>query len=207
MVDEQLISRGIDDKSILEAFSNVPRHLFIPEGSRDYAYQDHPLPIGWNQTISQPYIVALMTQFLGPKKDEKILEIGTGSGYQAAILAYLGCDVFSVERIPELAEKAKEVLALLNFDVKINISDGSLGWPAYAPFDKIIVTAAAKVIPKPLVEQLKIKGRLVIPVGMPLHQELTVVDKLSKDEISKTYAGGCVFVPLIGKYASPQTGE
>jgi protein-L-isoaspartate(D-aspartate) O-methyltransferase len=201
MVDEQLARRGIENEHILESFLNVPRELFVPEKEKRYAYQDHPLSIGWGQTISQPYIVALMTQLLGPQEGEKVLEIGTGSGYQAAILAYLGCKVFSVERIPQLAERAKEILKSLNLNVEIKVGDGTLGWEEHALYDKVIVTAAAKEIPPPLITQLKVGGRLIIPVGEFFHQELIVLDKISEDKTVKTSAGGCIFVPLIGKYA------
>jgi len=200
MVEEQLILRGINDKSILEAFLNIPRELFVSPQLRKFAYADRPLPIGYNQTISQPFMVALMTQLLHPQKGEKVLEIGTGSGYQAAILCYLGCKVFSIERIKELAEIAKKRLEELNFKVKIKIDDGTLGWEEFSPFDKIIVTAGAKIIPPPLFSQLKEGGRLVIPVGDLYHQELIVIDKKGKDKYIKNNAGGCIFVPLVGKY-------
>jgi len=200
MVEEQLILRGINDKSILEAFLNIPRELFVSPQLRKFAYADRPLPIGYNQTISQPFMVALMTQLLHPQKGEKVLEIGTGSGYQAAILCYLGCKVFSIERIKELAEIAKKRLEELNFKVKIKIDDGTLGWEEFSPFDKIIVTAGAKIIPPPLLSQLKEGGRLVIPVGDLYHQELIVIDKKGKDKYIKNNAGGCIFVPLVGKY-------
>ncbi|RKY39064.1 MAG: protein-L-isoaspartate O-methyltransferase [Candidatus Omnitrophota bacterium] len=200
MIEEQLIPRGIRNKKILEAFENIPRHLFVPEEKQSYAYEDHPLSIGWGQTISQPFIVALMTQLLEPKKDEKVLEIGTGSGYQSAILAYLGCKVFTIERIPQLAERAQQVLESLEFKVEVKIGDGTLGWEKESPFDKIIVTAAAKDIPSPLVHQLKIGGRLIMPIGGAFHQELIIADKVTNKEVKKKSAGSCIFVPLIGKY-------
>ncbi len=200
MIEEQLIPRAINSKKILEAFKNIPRHLFIPEEKRSYAYGDYPLSIGWGQTISQPFIVALMTQLLDPEKDEKILEIGTGSGYQSAILAYLGCKVFTVERIPQLAEKAQQILKSLGFKVKIRIGDGTLGWEEESPFDKIIVTAAAKDIPSPLIQQLRIGGRLVMPIGGAFQQELIIADKITDREVKRRSAGSCIFVPLIGKY-------
>ena len=200
MIEEQLIPRGIRNKKILEAFENIPRHLFVPEEKQSYAYEDYPLSIGWGQTISQPFIVALMTQLLEPKKDEKVLEIGTGSGYQSAILAYLRCKVFTIERIPQLAERAQQVLESLEFKVKVKIADGTLGWEKESPFDKIIVTAAAKDIPPPLIQQLKIGGRLIMPIGGTFHQELIVADKVTNKEVKKESAGSCIFVPLIGKY-------
>ncbi|MCK4810456.1 MAG: protein-L-isoaspartate(D-aspartate) O-methyltransferase [Candidatus Omnitrophica bacterium] len=200
MVAGQLVPRGIEDTKILDAFLNIPRHLFVPDRQKKYAYEDYPLPIGWKQTISQPFIVALMTQFLHPDKGEKALEIGTGSGYQAAILVYLGCDVYSIERIPQLAEEAKEMLNSLGLEVKIKVDDGTLGWLEAGPFDKIIVTAAAEDIPQPLIEQLKNGGRLIMPVGGFFDQELTLVDKFSNDKIVRSGVGKCVFVPLLGAY-------
>ncbi len=200
MIEEQLIPRGINDKSILEAFLNIPRELFVSSQMKKFAYADRPLPIGYEQTISQPFMVALMTQLLHPQKGEKVLEIGTGSGYQAAILCYLGCEVFSIERIKELAEIAKKRLEEFNFKIKIKVGDGTLGWEEFSPFDKIIVTAGAKITPPPLLSQLKEGGRLVIPVGNLYHQELMIIDKKEKDKYIKNNAGGCVFVPLVGKY-------
>lgn len=200
MVREQLKLRGITNPSIIKAFLNVPRELFVPEEEKLYAYEDRPLPIGYNQTISQPYMVAVMTRQLLPMGKDKVLEIGTGSGYQAAILRYLGCKVYSVERIPQLAERAEQTLTKLGLDVYIKVGDGTLGWEEFAPYDKIIVTAAAKEIPSPLIDQLKIGGRLVLPVGNIFQQELTVVDKISSQKTVKKNAGGCIFVPLIGKY-------
>jgi protein-L-isoaspartate(D-aspartate) O-methyltransferase len=200
MVSEQILGRGIRDQQVLDAFRNVPRHLFVPQENREFAYQDYPLPIGENQTISQPYIVALMTQELEVKKGDKVLEIGTGSGYQAAILNHLGAKVYSVERVPSLAEKASETLHSLGYDVEVKAGDGTLGWEENSPYDRIIVTAAAPVICSPWIEQLKIGGKIVLPLGMPLHQELTVVKKVNEGDVEKSVVCGCVFVPLIGKY-------
>ena len=199
MVDEQLIPRGITDEKVLEVFRTVERHEFVPEELRDSAYEDHPLPIGETQTISQPYIVALMTQCLELKGTEKVLEIGTGSGYQAAILASLAKKVYSVERIPSLAKRSEAVLKKLGFNnVKINVSDGTLGWTEYAPYDGIIVTAAAPKIPLSYTEQLNTNGKIVIPVGSMLSQTLMIVKKTS-ERIQVFEVCGCVFVPLVGK--------
>jgi len=166
MVDTQIRSRGIKDERVLKAMGSVPRHLFIEEALRDQAYNDNPLPIGDNQTISQPYIVALMTEALELRGREKVLEIGTGSGYQTAILAELADQVFSIERIAFLASKARRVLDQLKyFNVAIRVGDGTYGWREESPFDAILIAAGAPDIPKKLLEQLKIGGRLVIPVG------------------------------------------
>ena len=166
MVEEQLKTRNIHSEAVLDAMCNVLRHLFIPEGQQSYAYEDSPLPIGLGQTISQPYIVAFMTEQLEPFSGMKILEIGTGSGYQAAILAYLGCEVYTIELLEELAERAKRTLSALNYNnVKVKYGNGYSGWPEEAPFDAIIVTAAPDYIPQKLIEQLKDGGRMIIPVG------------------------------------------
>ena len=166
MADSQLKTRQIKSESVLGAMLNVPRHLFVPENLQNYAYEDSPLPIGSGQTISQPYIVAYMSEQLELVPGTKILEIGTGSGYQAAILAYLGCEVYTIELLEELYEKAKETLAALHFDnVKIKHGNGYLGWPEEAPFDAIIVTAAPEDIPGALIEQLSEGGKMIIPVG------------------------------------------
>ncbi|MCF7888232.1 MAG: protein-L-isoaspartate(D-aspartate) O-methyltransferase [Candidatus Omnitrophica bacterium] len=199
MVLNQLISRGIDDPKILRAFREVPREIFVPEAIREYAYQDNPLSIGNGQTISQPYIVALMTQLLEVKVGEKVLEIGTGSGYQAAILLNIGAKVFGVERYPNLADTAKEKINSLGYRIKMRIGDGTLGWSEFAPYHKIVVTAAAPKVPPSLLEQLVIGGKLVIPVGSRFSQELTVVEKNQKKEFSSKAVCGCVFVSLIGK--------
>jgi len=166
MVDEQLKTRTIMSNAVLDAMRKVPRHLFVSENMRASAYNDSPLPIGSGQTISQPYIVAYMTEQLGDVRGLKILEIGTGSGYQAAILAYLGCEVYSIELVEELAERAKKTLDALGFgSVKVRHGNGYFGWPEEAPFDAIIVTAAPDAIPEILAEQLKDGGRMIIPVG------------------------------------------
>lgn len=200
MVEEQLIPRGIKDKKVLEAFQKVPRHNFVPKRYLDSAYGDFPLSIGEGQTISQPYMVALMTECLGLSGEETILEIGAGSGYQAAILAELASRVYTVERVVSLAEGARTCLKNLNYkNIQIEIGDGTRGWPEFAPYEGIVVTAAAPDIPKPLIEQLRIKGKLVIPIGGSFNQMLTVITK-HKDGIETKQICGCVFVPLLGKY-------
>ena len=199
MVAEQLIPRGISDKKVIEAFRKVERHEFVARELQDAAYADHPLPIGEGQTISQPYMVALMTESLDLKGDEKILEIGTGSGYQAAILACIVKEVYSVERVEVLAKRAEALLKSLGYNnVKIKVGDGTLGWKEYAPYDGIIVTAAAPKIPDTYIGELNIGGRLVIPAGERFSQILTVVEKKA-DGIQAREVCGCVFVPLVGK--------
>ena len=166
MVEEQLKARNIQSEAVLDAMGTVPRHLFVPKNLQSFAYRDSPLPIGLNQTISQPYIVAFMTEQLEPVPGMKILEIGTGSGYQAAILAYLGCEVYTIELLEELASRSEKVLAELHFsNVQVKCGNGYLGWPEEAPFDAIIVTAAPERIPEKLIEQLKEGGKIILPVG------------------------------------------
>ena len=200
MVSRQILSRGIDDGRILEAFRNIPRHLFVPDVQKEFAYSDSPLPIGWEQTISQPYIVALMTLHLGVSQETSVLEVGTGSGYQAAILSFLGAQVYTIERFPFLAKEAKRVLDSLGMEVRIREGDGTLGWPEHAPYERIIVTAGTFKIPPLLIEQLKVGGKMVIPLGQRFHQELTVVEKVSGAEIKEERICGCIFVPLVGEY-------
>ena len=198
MVKDQLIRRGINDKRVLEAMRKVPRHLFVPQDVINEAYNDYPLPIGHGQTISQPYMVALMTEALELKGDEKTLEIGTGSGYQTAILAELCKEVYTIERIISLLDKAKKVLKKLGYkNIFFKAGDGTLGWPENRPYDAIIVTAGAPKIPQPLLDQLADKGRLVIPVGDRFSQELVKITKI-KDDIIRENLGGCRFVDLIG---------
>jgi len=200
MVEEQIVSRGIKDPRVIAAMKKVPRHLFVEEALQSQAYSDYPLPIGEKQTISQPYMVALMTEALELKGNEKVLEIGAGSGYQSAILAELAERVFSIERIRVLAIKARQLLYELGYtNVEIKIFDGTYGWAEEAPFDGIIVTAGAPDIPQPLVDQLAMGGRLVIPVGDAYVQDLIRVTK-TKEEMKKEDLGGCRFVKLIGKY-------
>lgn len=201
MVEEQLIRRGIKDKKTLFAFYKVERHKFVPEEVRKNAYGDYPLPIGEGQTISQPYIVALMTQTLDLTGSEKILEIGTGSGYQTAILAELGGKIYSVERIEILAKRAESVLTELGYNnIRITKGNGTLGWPEESPFDRIIVTAATAQIPVPLTEQLKENGKIVLPLGDRFSQTLTLAEKKNNKLYSEPICG-CIFVPLIGKYS------
>lgn len=197
MVREQIALRGIRDAPLLKAMRQVPRHLFVPERVSFLAYSDGPVVLGFGQTISQPYIVALMTQALELVADNKVLEIGTGSGYQAAILSRLAREVFTIERIGELAQEAQEKLAQLQIDnVRVIHGDGTLGLPEEAPFDAVIVTAAAPAIPEPLIEQLKDGGRLVAPVGERWEQTLVKLTK-KKNRIKKRNLGFCSFVPLI----------
>jgi len=199
MVAQQLVPRGICDERVLEAFRTVPRHEFVPRNLLGEAYGDYPLPIGEGQTISQPYMVALMTECLKLKGSERILEIGTGSGYQAAILAGLANEVYSIERVQALADRAQQVVDRLGYkNIKIKVGDGSLGWEDFASYDGILVTAGAPDVPNSLIKQLKDKGRLVIPVGSGFSQVLTIVEKKGNQTYS-TEVCGCVFVPLIGK--------
>jgi len=200
MVEEQLISRGIKDPRVIAAMKKIPRHLFVEEALQNQAYSDHPLPIGEKQTISQPYMVALMTEALELKGTEKVLEIGAGSGYQTAVLAELAQKVFSIERIRPLAIKARKLLFELGyFNVEIKIFDGTYGWAEESPFDAIIVTAGSPEIPQPLLDQLAVGGRLVIPTGDAYVQDLIRLRK-KEDGVHKEDLGGCRFVKLIGKY-------
>jgi protein-L-isoaspartate(D-aspartate) O-methyltransferase len=200
MVQEQIIGRGIKDKRLIEVLYKLERHRFVPQNSRDSAYGDFPIPIGEGQTISQPYMVALMTECLSLKGDEKVLEIGTGSGYQTAILAELAKEVYSIERIESLKIKAEKILKELGYtNIKIKLGDGTLGWEEESPFDRIIVTAANRDIPPPLLEQLNDKGIMVIPLGDRFSQGLTKIEKKGSQIIRQDICG-CVFVPLIGKY-------
>jgi protein-L-isoaspartate(D-aspartate) O-methyltransferase len=201
MVDEQVAGRGVTDPRVLAAMRRVPRHRFVQEALRARAYGDHPLPIGEDQTISQPFIVGLMTSLLELTGREKVLEIGTGSGYQTAVLAAVARRVCSIERLPRLAERARALLESLGHDnVWIRVGNGTLGWPDQAPFDRIIVTAGGPVIPPPLVQQLAEGGRMVLPVGSSDNQTLTVVDNVGGELRQRTH-GECKFVRLVGKYA------
>jgi len=203
MVDSQIRSRGIGDQRVLKVMETIPRHFFVDEALRDQAYNDNPLPIDERQTISQPYIVALMTEALNLKGNEKVLELGTGSGYQTAILADLAERVFSIERIASLASGARKILDSLNYyNVAIRVGDGTYGWKEESPFDAIIVTAGAPDIPKTLVEQLVVGGRLVIPIGGRHSQALIKLTRLSEDinDVKKEDLGGCRFVDLVGDH-------
>lgn len=196
MVENQIRRRGITDEKVLQAMLKVPRHLFVLESWRELAYSDEPLPIGEGQTISQPYIVAYMTAALNLQSDEKVLEIGTGSGYQTAILAEIVAEVYTVELIPELSRRAQAVLQELGYTkIHFRIGDGTLGWPEYAPYDAILVAAAPASVPVPLVEQLKVGGRMIIPVGVDF-QELVLVTRKKKGWDEKRLIG-VRFVPLI----------
>jgi len=204
MVLETIKGRGITDEDVLKAMRAVPRHLFVPESERDYAYGDHPLPIGYGQTISQPYIVALMTDLLELKRGDKVLEVGTGSGYQAAILAEIpGVEVYTIEIIPELAKSAHELLESLDYaDLHCKQGDGYYGWPEEAPFDAIIVTAAPDHMPQPLADQLAKGGRMVIPIGpRGGYQTLWKFVKQEDGELKAFNMGGVAFVPLTGEGA------
>ena len=195
------LSAEIEDKRVLAAMSRIPREHFVPPESRNLAYEDCPLPIGFEQTISQPFIIALMTQALELANDEKVLEVGTGSGYQAAILAELARLVITVERIAPLAKSAKRVLDSLSYtNIEVHLAEETIGWPSEAPYDAIMVTAAAPRIPDDLLTQLAIGGRMVIPVGSRYVQELQKITK-HEDKNTVQNLGGCRFVSLIGKDA------
>jgi len=200
MVETQLKSRDIQSERVLEAMKKVPRHLFMPESVRQYAYIDSPVPIGQEQTISQPYIVGLMTQTVDPKPGDRALEVGTGSGYQAAVLGELVQEVYTIEIILDLAERASKTLSELGYDnVEVRQGDGYQGWPEKAPFDIILVTAAPEIIPQPLIDQLAEGGRLVVPVGPQGEiQTLTLVTK-EKGEVQRTHLTGVRFVPMTGE--------
>ncbi len=206
MVQRQLRGRGIHDENVLAVMAELPRELFVPAGVLSHAYMDDALPIASGQTISQPYMVARMTELLDLRAGMRVLEVGTGSGYGAAVLGRLGCSVISVERHPELADTARARLAALGLAdaVRIVVGDGSLGWPAEAPFDAIVVTAGAPRVPAALPAQLADGGRLVVPVGMRARQELTLVIRAG-GTFETHDCGGCVFVPLIGEggFAEP----
>lgn len=197
MVDQQILNRGIRNARVLDAMRSVERHHFVPEQYRHMAYSDRPLPIGYQQTISQPYIVALMTDYLNLKEGEKVLEIGTGSGYQAAVLAELVGQVYSVEIVEELAHRARKALDELGYDnVHVRIGDGYKGWEEQAPYDAIIVTASPSDIPPPLKDQLAEGGRMVIPVGGPVFQKLVLLRK--KDgKVKQTDVTSVRFVPMV----------
>ncbi len=201
MVARFVAPRGVDDPRVLEAMSEVPRHLFVPEPLRARAYGDHSLPIGYGQTISQPYVVGVMTQRLGISPEHKILEIGSGSGYQTAVLARLARSVYSLERIDELARTAAATLASLGYhNVSVKAFDGTYGYPAAAPFDRILVTAGTETVPEPLLAQLAIGGRLVVPIGPGGRQRLRVIRR-RKTDYAQEEGEDVTFVPLLGRFA------
>jgi len=200
MVRDQIRGRGIADQRVLDAMSRIPRHLFVSENLRRQAYADHPLPIGEGQTISQPYVVALMTEALQLRPRDRVLEIGSGSGYQAAVLAEIVKEVYTIEIRPTLASGAERTLRTLGYrNVKVKQADGYYGWEEHAPFDAIIITASANHIPPPLIRQLKEGGRLILPLGSTVYyQTLTLVTK-QKGELSVEQRGAVAFVPMVGK--------
>ena len=199
MVARQLRARDISDERVLEAMESVPRELFVPENDRDHAYADAALPIGHGQTISQPYMVARIAEALALRPGERVLDVGTGSGYQAAVLAELGADVVTIERIPELAERARASLAAAGYpQVDVRVGDGTLGVPELAPFDAIAVAAAAPAFPETLYEQLRPRGRLVVPVGGEHMQRLEVIVR-SPEGPAVVHSVPCRFVPLVGR--------
>jgi len=198
MVENQIKRRGIEDSAVLEAMRSVPRHLFVPEAYRPRAYEDGPLPIGNNQTISQPYIVALMTELLDLQPGERVLEVGTGSGYQAAVLAEIADSVYTIEIVKPLADRAGEILDSIGYNnIKVMHGDGYQGYEEAAPYDAIIVTAAPDHVPQPLIDQLAMGGRLVIPVGS-IYQYLTLYEK-TEDGLKKKTGIAVRFVPMTGK--------
>lgn len=200
MVKYQIIARGIRDPLVIEAMRRVPRHLFVDESMVYESYGDHPLPIGDGQTISQPFMVASMTEHLGLKGGEKVLEIGTGSGYQAAVLAEIALEIYTVERVESLAERSEKLLQSLGYNnVHVFVGDGSRGLPEYLPYDGIIVTAASPDVPPPLFEQLKEEGTIIIPITERFAQTLVKVKKKNGKEVRERLYG-CVFVPLIGDF-------
>jgi protein-L-isoaspartate(D-aspartate) O-methyltransferase len=201
MVESQIIARGIRNTAVIQAMLNVPRHEFVPEEMRDEAYNDNPIPVGMGQTISQPYIVALMTELLNPARGMKILEVGTGSGYQSAVLAETGCDLYTIEIVESLARKARLVLEKIGYsNITYMIGDGYQGWEENAPFDGIIVTAAPGHVPAKLLDQLKVNGKMVIPVGSD-SQELQLIEK-TETGITKKRITAVRFVPMTGRSES-----
>jgi protein-L-isoaspartate(D-aspartate) O-methyltransferase len=201
MVEEQLVRRSIRDRAVLDAFRNIPRHKFVQEALQDKAYGDFALPIGYRQTISQPYIVALMTELLRVQPEDRVLEIGTGSGFQSAILACLAGQVYSIERIPALAQRAQATLTSLGItNVHVKVFDGTYGWSEHAPYQGILIAAAAPDVPPPLIEQLAPGGRLVIPVGGEDTQVLRVLIKESSGKVRSQDHGTCIFVKLVGRF-------
>lgn len=200
MVRQQIINRGIEHQPTIDAMQNVERHLFVPRGQQRRAYNDGPMPIGYGQTISQPYIVAYMTELVNPEPDDRVLEIGAGSGYQAAVLAEIVDEVYTIEIIPELGNQARQVLQDLNYDnVEVIIGDGYYGLEEHAPYDAIVVTAAAEYIPPPLIAQLKDGGKMVIPVGSPFITQTLMMVERNGEEITTTNLLPVRFVPFTRK--------
>lgn len=207
MVQEQIAGRGLTEPRLLAAFEAVPRHLFMPKKVRHMAYSDRPLPIGFQQTISQPYIVALMTDMLHLQGGERVLDVGTGSGYQAAILAHMCEEVHTIEFVPQLAASAEELLRDLGLtNVHCHVGDGSRGWPAAAPYAGILVTAAAPKAPRPLLEQLAEGGCLIVPVGAPRRQTLEVWERHGNEFEPRTVTN-VAFVPLLGEHGWPENHD
>ncbi len=200
MVNEQLVRRGIEDKMVLEAMRKIPRHRFIDESLRHLAYSDRPLPIDEGQTISQPYVVAMMTEALKLKASDRVLEIGTGSGYQAAVLAEIVKEVYTIEIRKKLAEKVEKFLDELGYEnIKTKYADGYFGWQEYAPFDAVIVTASANHIPPPLIKQLKEGGRLIVPLGSTVYHQTLILATKKDGKLDVEQMGGVVFVPMTGE--------
>jgi protein-L-isoaspartate(D-aspartate) O-methyltransferase len=200
MIENDIKGRGIKDKKVLDVMGRIPRHLFVDENLRERAYSDYPLPIGEGQTISQPYVVALMTEALVLKPTDKVLEIGTGSGYQAAVLAEIIKEVYTIEIRKSLADIATKRLNDLGYkNVKVKYADGYFGWEEYAPFDAIIITAAANHIPAPLIKQMKEGGRLIIPLGSTVYYQVMTVATKKKGELDVVQMGSVAFVPMIGE--------
>ena len=198
MVESQIKARGVRDERVLDALRRVPRHEFVPAAQVANAYDDSPLPIGQGQTISQPYIVGYMSEALGVTPDSKVLEIGTGSGYQAAILGELAKDVYTIEIVPELAARSKELLERLGYkNIHVRSGDGYRGWPEAAPFDRIIVTAAPDHVPQPLVDQLAVGGKMILPVG-DHYQQMTIITKTEKGVVQQRTMD-VIFVPMTGE--------
>lgn len=207
MVETQMVARGVTDARVLTAMREVPRHLFVPDEGQAYAYDDRPLPIGEGQTISQPYMVAAMTAALEVRETDRVLEIGTGSGYQTAILARLARSVATVERHAALAHRAERTLTSLGLtNVRVVVGDGSYGYKHDSPYDRILVTAGAPAVPETLTDQLAEGGRLVIPVGSEGYQRLMIIDRFG-DRLTSKEGEGCVFVPLVGEHGWPDRGD
>lgn len=200
MVETQIIDRGINDKRVLEAMKKIPRHLFVGKSMASKAYNDHPLPIGEGQTISQPYIVALMTEALNLKSSDRVLEIGTGSGYQAAVLAEIVKEVFTIEIREGLVKRTSKLLEKLGYkNIKVKYADGYFGWEEHAPFDAVIITASANHIPPALIKQLKDGGRLIIPLGSTLYYQVLTLVRKKGEELDVEQMGGVAFVPMTGE--------